>query len=147
MRDAYGFPRRSEEALVNLIMSGGEVARMGSEAEDSSLSALPVWDRAAALDRLGGDEELLKELLGMLLEQISAGMAGIAQAIEHNDPPSLEHVAHSLKGAAASLAAERFRQRAWGLELMGRSGDLSGAQVAFGRLEDEDRRLCDTLRA
>ena len=120
---------------------------MGSEAEGSSMSALPVWDRAAALDRLGGDEELLKELLGMLLQQISAGMPGIAQAIERNDPGGLEHIAHSLKGAAASLAAERFRQRAHDLELIGRSGDLSGVQAALGRLEDEDRRLRNTLKA
>ena len=114
---------------------------MDSDRDATSMDVLPILDRSGALERVGGDEELLDELLTMLLEQARAGLADLAQAIREGDARGVEHSAHSLKGAAASLGAERFRQRAWELETIGRSGDLAAAPAALERLANEEQVL------
>lgn len=113
---------------------------------DREDKTLPIWDRVAALRRLDGDETLLSELMDMLLDQIEKGIAQIAEAIEHRDAHGVEQTAHSLKGASASLGAERFRECAFQLEQIGRSGDLSDASSALARLSEEARLLRQAFR-
>jgi HPt (histidine-containing phosphotransfer) domain-containing protein len=120
---------------------------MATHSDQNAVALLPIWDRPSALDRLGGDEDLLQELLGMLLAQMAEMIPRLAHAIQQGDADSLERIAHSLRGAAASLSAERFRQSAHELELMGRARDLSQAQRALDRLEQESRLLRETLGA
>ncbi len=118
---------------------------MGSEMGADEIGKLPVWDRVAALDRVGGDETLLTELADLLLVQIAEGIPRLSRAIESDDAHSLEQVAHSLKGAAASLSAERVRRQAHELEMLGRSHDLSQAPLALARLQQEEKMLWDAL--
>lgn len=110
-------------------------------------TTLPIWDRAAALGRLGGDEELLSELMEMLLDQIEEGMVHLAEAIERRDARGIEQTAHSLKGASASLSAERFRQYASQLEQIGRSGNLSDAANVLVKLQEEADLLSQAFRS
>jgi HPt (histidine-containing phosphotransfer) domain-containing protein len=111
------------------------ISRAGGE------SSFAVWDRAAALDRVGGDDSLLQELLSMLFEQIENGLPTLSRALEQGNAHDLERTAHSLKGAAASLGADRFRQCAYEIEQMGRSGDLARAAGALSRLQEEANSL------
>ncbi len=110
-------------------------------APGSGTGSLPVLDRAAALERLDGDEDLLTTFLGLLLEQSAADLPRIAQALERGSAKELERLAHSLKGAAASLGAERVRQAAYQLELIGREGDLPAGPAALACLSDEVQQL------
>lgn len=114
---------------------------MNADASVTDVDALPVLDRPGAMERVGGDAALLEELLTMLLDQIQTALPELTQAIHAGDSHQLERVAHSLKGAAASLGAERFRQRAFELEMIGRSGDVASAGAALERLVDEERAL------
>jgi len=114
---------------------------------DDGNTTLPIWDRAAALERLGGDEALLSELMEMLLDQISGGIAHLSEAIGRGDAREVEQIAHSLKGASANLGAERFRQCAFQLEQLGRSGNLSGAANALAKLQEEAELLHRTFRS
>lgn len=114
---------------------------------DEGNTTLPIWDRAAALKRLDGDEELLSELMDMLLDQIEEGMLHLAEAIGRGDAHGVEQTAHSLKGASASLGAERFRQCAFQLEQIGRSGNLSEATNALVKLRGEAHLLQQAFRS
>lgn len=120
---------------------------MESESDVTGTTGAPVLDRAGAMERVGGDAALLDELYDMLLEQIAAGLAEMAQAVELGQARRLERTAHSLKGAAASLGAERFRQCAGELEQIGRSGDLAPAAEALVRLAAEEQALQAALAA
>jgi two-component system sensor histidine kinase/response regulator len=122
-----------------------EVGTMGPEMAEDEIDTLPIWDRVGALDRMGGDEALLAELVDLLLEQIAQSVPRLSRAIEGADVLSLERVAHSLKGAAASLSAERLRHRALELEMLGRGHDLSAAPAALARLQEEGQLLRDAL--
>jgi HPt (histidine-containing phosphotransfer) domain-containing protein len=118
-----------------------KAAYMEPNSHTGGESSFAVWDRAAALDRVGGDDSLLQELMGMLFEQIDQGLPRLSRALEQENAHDLEHTAHSLKGAAASLGADRFRQCAYEIEQMGRSGELARAAAALSRLQEEANAL------
>ena len=104
-------------------------------------------NREAALDRVGGDEELLTEIARLFLEDSPSIMADIRLAVISKDAPRLEHAAHSLKGSVANFGADPVRDAAFELERMGRSKDLSRAGAAFEYLEAVFARLLPELEA
>ena len=99
----------------------------------------PVFDRASALERAGGDEALLSELAG-LFRSVSANWERTL------DDPDVEPAArrrrvHTLRGALASLGAVRAERAAARLEsalLAGEPLDRARASLReeLGRFED-----------
>ena len=104
------------------------------EPADDSEPALPVFDAAAALDRVDDDRELLVEILGLFREQAAPGRAEIEDALARRDGPALERAAHSLKGAAGNISAEQVREASLRLEHAGRAGEWDAASAAWADL-------------
>ena len=96
-----------------------------------------VVDRAAVLDRVGGDEELLQEIIVIFLEEYPALIDGIRDAVEKHDAGALERSAHNLKGTVSNFGANSATQAAFDLELMGRKGDIQRAPALVRVLELE----------
>ena len=94
-------------------------------------------DRAAVLARLDGDEELLAELAGLFIQESPKLLAAIQQAIERDDPKSLERAAHALKGSVGNFVVPTAIKAAQTLETMGREGNLSTAATAYAVLQQE----------
>jgi two-component system sensor histidine kinase/response regulator len=101
----------------------------------------PVIDKAAALKRLDGDTELLRELIALFLEEAPALLATIRAGLAEGNAVTVRQAAHSLKGAAANLAAIAIFVAAKQLEDLGRDGDLGPAAAVFATLEAEVERL------
>ena len=55
------------------------------------------------MDRLGGDEEFLIELLGELSGQITENIATIEAKLTEQDFEGIGRIGHGLKGASANL--------------------------------------------
>jgi HPt (histidine-containing phosphotransfer) domain-containing protein len=106
---------------------------------------ISVFDKNAALDRLGGDLDLLIELAGMFLEDCPRMLDGIESALDSGDSDSVQRLAHSLKGAVGNFSAKAAFDVAQGLEDIGREGDLSRAQATFSDLKQELERLMPAL--
>jgi CheY-like chemotaxis protein/HPt (histidine-containing phosphotransfer) domain-containing protein len=106
-----------------------------------------VIDRAAALERVDGDTELLGEIAQLFLDDVDALTAEIRQAVSAADPARIMRSAHRLKGSVATLAAHAATDAALRLENMGRSGELADATAALASLEAEMARLEPALRA
>ena len=96
-----------------------------------------VVDRAAVLDRVGGDEELLQEIIVIFMEEYPALINGIREAVKKQDPAALERSAHNLKGTVSNFGAPSATQAALDLELMGRKGDILRAPALVRVLELE----------
>ena len=92
-------------------------------------------DYAVALERLGGDEELLQEVALLFLEEYPSLLSELRAAEQTGNAHRLERAAHSLKGSVANFGAECAVQAALNLETIGRSGDLTGAKDALLELE------------
>ena len=96
---------------------------------------LAKLDRAVALDRLGGDEQLLQEVARLFLDEYPTLMDEIQAAKESRNAKLLERAAHSLKGSVANFGADQAVEAALRLEKMGRGGNLIGVDEAYVRLE------------
>lgn len=102
-------------------------------------------DRAAALDRLGGDAELLDELLVLMTEQSRDLIDQIRSGLADGNTKAIVVAAHTIKGSAANLEANALAHAAHELELVARGDDLSGAPAAFAQVEAElERFIRDT---
>jgi two-component system, sensor histidine kinase and response regulator len=104
-----------------------------------------VIDRAAALARVEGDVELLRELIELFLDDSAKLLSEVRESVVHGDEKALERAAHRLKGSLGTLGAQATFDLAQRLEEMGRDGNLVNAKTALDRLEKEIERLTSTL--
>lgn len=98
-------------------------------------SQLEVLDRAVALNRVGGDSELLQEMAQLFLEECPSQMNAIREAVESRDAHAIERAAHSLKGSVGNFGANAAHQAAATLEMLGRAGELQSIENALISLE------------
>lgn len=75
-----------------------------------------AWDRAAALERVAGDQVLLAELITIFLEDYPGQLAALHQSLEQGDSDALRKAAHTLKGSLSYLAASPGAQLALAIE-------------------------------
>jgi HPt (histidine-containing phosphotransfer) domain-containing protein len=98
-------------------------------------------NKALALERLGGDEQLLGEIAGLFLDNYPSLMAQIRDAVSRRDSSALHYAAHTLKGSVANFCAQAVFDSAYQLECMGRVGDLADAEDPLAALEQQLRSL------
>jgi signal transduction histidine kinase/DNA-binding response OmpR family regulator len=100
--------------------------------------------RARLLQRLGGDEVALREMARAMRRDLRERMGLAHQALQSGDAVALRAQAHALKGALASVTAQRAAAQAKKLEEAG--DDHVAAQAAFQALSVEAKRVFDTLK-
>ncbi len=108
---------------------------------------MPVFDRETALDRVNGEAELLDEVIELFLTDAPNRLAEVRTALEQGDPNRLQIAAHSLKGAAGYVGADRTSAQAHKLEDLGRRGELSQAIDEYQLLEREIEQLREAIAA
>jgi two-component system, sensor histidine kinase and response regulator len=96
---------------------------------------------AAAMERVDGDAELLKELVGLFISECPQWMAEIRQAINQRDASKLHQAAHTLKGSVANFGARAAFMAAQRLETDGREQDWGQAEKDWAALEVAISRL------
>jgi two-component system, sensor histidine kinase and response regulator len=95
-----------------------------------------VFNREVALDRVGGDEELLDELVDLYLAEYPRLLQKIRAAVSTGDAPGLYRSAHSLKGSLGALAAEDALEHVLELETRGRATQLEDTASILIKLEN-----------
>jgi two-component system sensor histidine kinase/response regulator len=120
-----------------------EVVEEGS----AGAAAQPVtFNQTELMDRLGGDTELLQDVIKLFLDDCPAQVAAIKAAVDQRDGALLRSTAHALKGAAANLSASALFEAAQTLERLGAEGRLEPAGAAWRVLSTEATALMDTFR-
>jgi HPt (histidine-containing phosphotransfer) domain-containing protein len=105
----------------------------------------PYCEIDAAIDRLGGDVELYKDLVDRFLDDSAGTRARVEAAIRGQDAASLRGAAHSLKGLASSVGASTAAATLGELEEQGLQQDLTSAAATWRRFETEMERTGDEL--
>jgi len=96
--------------------------------------------------RLGGDDELIADVIRLFLEDYPERRGAIEAAVQSRDFESLRREAHSLKGSSSHLAAHRVVEAAGALEHAAQTGDLAVVESHFARLAAELESLVIALR-
>jgi HPt (histidine-containing phosphotransfer) domain-containing protein len=94
-----------------------------------------VLDRAAALARVGGDLDLLKEIAALFLDEYPRALDEIHKALASGNARALEYAAHGLKGSVANFGARPAVDAAFELEQFGKAGKLDQVAPALTSLE------------
>ncbi len=123
-------------SMIQSVVPGGftmnaDPQRPGSSVEEQ----LHHLDEALALSRVGGDFDLLREVVELFMNDYPQSLDKIRTAVAAHDPGGLEHHAHSLKGSVSTFGAQEAFEAALALERKGRSGDLTGAEESVSKLE------------
>jgi CheY-like chemotaxis protein len=97
------------------------------------------------VQRFGGNEDLLRELVDIFLESNPALMVELHNAISRGDAAEVRRTAHNIKGSVGNFEAIDAHAAAQRLEEIGRSGNLQDAAAAFAALQDAIARLSPAL--
>jgi HPt (histidine-containing phosphotransfer) domain-containing protein len=113
------------------------IAPCGLSEEDATSPR--VFDAQAALDRVAGDRELLRNMVGVFAMQWGERLTEITRAVGRRDSAGVEKVANNLKESLESFAARKASRIAQELEELGRqrSFDALGKKCAGLRIEIE----------
>jgi len=104
-----------------------------------------IFDPSQMLQNIGGDQDLLVQLVELFLERQADMMSQIRQALSLGDTVTVERAAHTLKGTAGNLCAPEVALAAGRLEAIGRLGTLHDAPAVYALLEMEMLRLLRVL--
>lgn len=116
-------------------------------ADCSETPNVPVLQCSRLLDQVGQDRPLLRELVGIFLEDAPTHLERIEQGIAAQNAREVRLEAHLLSGMAAQFGAWVVYRLAQRLERVGMSGDLSDAEILYSELEFALRQVRPLLAA
>ncbi|SDX10303.1 Hpt domain-containing protein [Thiocapsa roseopersicina] len=112
----------------------------------SKLDGLPARDDGATLASAGGDADLARELLDVLLAGLPAEIEELRACIEEGDWSALAEHAHQVRGATRYCGVPALDEAIEALERTARRGDPVLVSGDFDAVESQARRLVEALR-
>lgn len=106
-----------------------------------------VWSPDRMIARLGGDEQLTRQLVTLFLSECPRMMAQVRDSVEQGSADVMRRAAHAFKGSVSNFSTDGPTVTAFELESLGREGTIAGAPALLARLEREVALLLDQLRA
>jgi PAS domain S-box-containing protein len=97
---------------------------------------LPDFEHARALELVEGDQSVLRSVVKLFLEQTPRRLQAIRRALDAGDRGGLERSAHTMEGAAQSLAMPRLRDIAHRIAIHSREGELEQAAALVVELDE-----------
>ena len=112
-----------------------------SELKDLNVTQ-PI-DLPSALERIGGDESLLQELINIYIEDFLEKNDLLRKAIEHGDFTTIREIGHSLKGSSGNLSLIHLHETSYQIEVAGKEEDIERARYHFQLLNQQFMKLKD----
>ena len=104
-----------------------EIAAAATQATPAPAGEPPV-EMTRLADLTEGNPESMRELVDLFFSQTERQLQQIEDAVRANNSADVGHVAHSCKGASATLGMSRLAAELLKLEELGKSGCLTGAE-------------------
>ena len=96
-----------------------------------------VLDRAALVDRVDGDVQLLGEITKLFLQECVPLMASAREAMKTGNTDRFTYAVHTLRGMFRSLSAPAAQEAAGILEGLSLKNDRENAEATYAVLEQE----------
>jgi len=137
-----------EEAIAKIMHLTSTDSRGPSpEGHSEGSTRKPVsLDFGQMLKRLGGDEELLHEVIEIFVDQAPKHVDTLRRALSQGDAALVEKTAHSMKGELGYLGIAEVSQKARDLEELGRKEQLHQASQLFTSFETEISAIVAAMR-
>ncbi|GFD96390.1 hypothetical protein KUL156_31370 [Alteromonas sp. KUL156] len=92
---------------------------------NKTLSKEQLWNRDAAISRLGGNEGLLNRIVDMFLAQIEQKHDALIKAVAEMNLEAVRFTSHSMKGASGDVGADAIRGKAAAIEMKAKQDDTN----------------------
>lgn len=96
-----------------------------------------TFDSGKLLTACGGDAELAGQVVGVFLSDTPKQLKNLEVALAGADAKTAERVAHSIKGAAATVGGENLRALAFECEQLGRDAKLTEVTALLPALREK----------
>ncbi len=113
--------------------------------QNKSISETSVIRKEETLERLGGDETLLHEMVKVFLESLPQHYEELSEAFQKKEREKLHNTAHYLKGASVSIGAESFSDTMQQLESLSGEAPWEEVQKELASADEEYRKLREEL--
>jgi HPt (histidine-containing phosphotransfer) domain-containing protein len=145
--DEYVSKPLQMDALVSVLCKTAECRAINALAPAVKTEESPAlqFDFARALEIASGKPALLKRILGAFVSDAPKRLAALKAALDAGERVIAEREAHSLKGAAANIAAEQLRLAAAKMEEDCHQGRLDEARKDTTALEDSLSTLLSVI--
>ncbi|HEY3456300.1 MAG TPA: Hpt domain-containing protein [Bryobacteraceae bacterium] len=132
------------DAVARLAQAIGNPAARPS---NNAGSEFPVLEPEEFEEQMGGDRELMVEIIDLFFEEGQRQMAEMRITLANGNFGQLSRLAHTIKGSLGSLRAPRARSRAHQLESAAGAGDASRCRQSFAAFEQDLIELEPELRS
>ncbi len=105
-----------------------------------------IFDRKTFLERLGGDEALMGDLLEIFLDDTPNQINALYEAVENKSAKDIRIQAHTIKGSAANIGAPALKEAALNMENSARNGDIANAVSLFLAVKKAYSKLEQALK-
>lgn len=114
--------------------------------ESDEQDDIAVFDKNEAIEIIDDDEDFVKELAGIFINDFPAQISKMKEAINKNDNKTLGKAAHELKGAVSNLGKKAVFKTCLKLEELCEQGSMNEAVKTYDVLVVEIERLAKVLR-
>ncbi len=129
---------RALPRLLREYLDGRRAAAAQPDGQDAERSAdASIVDLGSLSERVGGNSELMREIVQIFFDRYPAILARADQAVAARDFKEVERAAHSLRGYLVNFYAKRASEVARELEIKGRLSDATDIDESFSKLQRE----------
>ena len=129
--------RGRELAQAVELHLGGRFSEEPEPPSRTELEEAPVFDSKALLERVDGDRGAFRAVMAVFLEDAPLQIETLQGLLDRRDAAALRRQAHTLKGAAANIGAERLHQATVRIEQAADAGDLKRLEACLRGLREE----------
>jgi CheY-like chemotaxis protein len=108
--------------------------------------AKDIFDADDLLNRLMADKDSCRPIVAGFLADISTYVLALKNFLRSGDALSVQHQAHTIKGAAANVSCYRLKKAAHELEKAGKSGNLEKAAALLPGLEEQIALIREVMK-
>lgn len=105
-----------------------------------------TFDVTHIMTAVADDRDLAEQVIGLFLSDIPLQLQQLGEAIADSDAATAQRIAHSIKGAAATVGAEMLRAVAYAGEIAGRDGKLDELSALSGTIRERFEETAQLMR-
>ncbi|MDD5286492.1 MAG: response regulator [Desulfuromonadaceae bacterium] len=149
MDDYISKPFKQEDILslikrlveINIKVSQTSLQQTSSP-EKSTIEDMPadrreIFNRFELLKRLGNQEQLITDFISMFIEEVDEALPALEEAIISEDIKAAARNAHSIKGVAGNIGADRMHSISIELDAYAKADDMVNLKAKIASLRTE----------
>jgi signal transduction histidine kinase/ActR/RegA family two-component response regulator len=136
---------RLADVLTKLLSVSNSTPASPTPGRKFEINSDEVFDAEGLMSRLGGDRHLAGIVLKGFIEDMPFQLNNLRRVLDGADATGARFHAHTLKGAAATVAAESLREVALAIERAGGAGQWDRCGQLLPRVKEEFERFKNVL--